>query len=443
MRFPDYKQLVSLVIVGCWLFIALASCTRQPNYPAVPNFQQTAIFQQRIPEGTAVHLWPIQANEPQKTITLTLNERYELSPGGLHLAVYFDGNIYIIDLVTFEEVILADSVILPLWFIGNIQHTFLSWSPDGSKLAVLTGGPSWQDESILSTTAIIFDIEQQSPDFMFNNNTWINEVAWSIDSTLVSFPEMGVPCFYTESCHQDEEEANWSLTTLAHSGDNVWAFLSSTKPDSINESSPWGNSICKLIIPPTNEFVVYETPCLLGYIPFDTNRFIASIQPFQPNLPVLSNQRQSDERYLTVRWLGKTNRFLLALRESRFGVERRTDSVLELYRKDETAITLLHEIDLEGHNFAFPLSLSISPDNQYIIQGLEDNHVLLMQLSDLTTTFLEIPAISLNGLWLPEGYLTQSEDEIIFIYSETGEWEVVRDNLPEEFVLVGWQVLEK
>ncbi len=426
---------------------ATAIPTTLPTSTATLDFQQTAIFERYTPEGFELYLLPIRNSIPQKIMTLARNEWYQLSPDGLRLAVYFGENVRVIDLVTFEEIVLVDDVVLPLSFIGSIDHQFLSWSPKGDKLVVLMEGPSWQDTSLTNTTVAIFNIEQQSLDFVYDNGTFINEVAWSADSTLISFPEIEIPCYYfTEDCQRGEEKSTWNLTTLIRLSDNEWAFLSSVKLEPIDKNYAWvQNSICELDLSPTNEWVVYETPCMLGYVPFDTNGFIAPIQSSQPILPVLSEQYDADARYLMVQWVGETDRFLLALRSDMFGADKRSDSVLKLYRKDETAITLLNEVDIEGHNFAFPLVLSFSPDNQYVIQGLEDNYVLLLQLSDLkmTPTFLEIPTISANGLWLPEGYLTQSEDKIIFIHSETGEWEIVQDNLPEGFVLVGWQILEQ
>ncbi|MCL4872253.1 MAG: hypothetical protein KJ063_25110 [Anaerolineae bacterium] len=445
------------IIIGCWLSIIFAGCDKQPKHSATPDFSQTAIFQQRTPEGMALYLWPIQATDPQKIITLPYSERYELAPDGLHLAIYFGENIRLIDLITFEEVVLAEDVILPIQFIENISHQFLSWSPDGDKLAVLMGGPSWPDTSVINTTVVVLDLEQQAPDFVYDNGTFINEVAWSADSTLISFPEIEVPCYYTESCQRGEEEMIWSLTTLTHSSDNEWAFLSSTRLDPIGELSWRQNSICKLNISPTNDLIVYQSPCTLGYIPFDANRFIAPIRTSNPILPILSEQPDpkydTGGRYLTMHWLGKTNNFILGFQNNVLDAEsgeRKSYSTWELYKYETTGITLLSKIDMEGYNLTVPLSsfsLSIisSPDDQFALHTLEDNHVLLAQLNDdliMSATFLEIPTISANGLWLPEGYLTQSENNLIFIHAETGEWEVVRDDLPEGFTLVGWQILE-
>ncbi len=370
--------------------------------------------------------------------------------------LYFGGNIRLIDLITFEEVVLADDVTLPVLFIENIRHQFLSWSPDGDKLAVLMGGPSWPDTSVVNTSVVILDLEQKSPNFVYDNGTFINEVAWSEDSTLVSFPEIEVPCYYAESCQRGEEEMIWNLTTLTHSGDNEWAFLSSTKLDPIGELSWRQNSICKLSISPMNDLITYQSPCMLGYIPFDANRFIAPIRTSKPILPILSEQPDDDTggRSLTMRWIGKTNNFILGFQNNVLDTEsgeRKSYSTWELYKYETTGITLLSKIDMEGYSLTVPLSsfsLSIiaSPEDRFAIHTLEDDHVLLAQLNDdltMSAIFLEIPTISANGLWLPEGYLTQSENKLVFIDPETGEWEVVRDGLPEGFTLVGWQLLEQ
>lgn len=446
------------IIFICWLSVVFTGCDKQPQHSATPNFQQVAIFERYTPEGFELYLLPIQASAPQKIMTFARNERYYLSPDGLRLAVYLGENkVRVIDLVTYEEAVLAEDVILPLSFIGDISHQFLSWSPDGSKLAVLMGGPSWQDRWITSTAVVIFDIEQRFSDFLFNNDTWINEVAWSADSTLISFPEIKVPCFYTESCQQ-EEEVIWDLTTLVHSGNNKWEVLSSRRLDHIDETPYWQqHSICELNLPLTNELVTFKSPCALGYIPFDANWFIAPIRSSNPILPILSEQPDpkydADGRYLTIHWLGQTNNFILGFQNNVLDAEsgeRKSYSTWELYEYETTRITLLSKIDMEGYNLTIPLSsfsLSIiaSPDDRFAIHTLDDNHILLAQLNDdltISATFLEIPTISANGLWLPEGYLTQSENSIIFIHSETGEWEVVRDDLPEGFTLVGWQLLE-
>lgn len=435
------------IIFVCWLSVVFTGCDKQPKHSTTPDFQQTAIFQQRTPEGMALYLWPMQATDPQKIITLPNSERYELAPDGLHLAIYFGENIRVIDLITFEEVVLAEDVILPVQFIENISHQFLSWSPDGDKLAVLMGGPSWPDTSVINTTVVVLDVEQQSPDFVYDNGTFINEVAWSKDSTLVSFPEIEVPCDYIESCQEDEEEVIWRLTTLIHSGDNEWEVLSSRKLERVDETPYWEqHSICELDLSPTNELITYQSPCMLGYILFDRNGFIAPIQSSQPILPVLSSGYHGDDKSLAVHWLGETNLFLLTFRGYLHGVGMqgvKSYSILELSRKDEDRRTILSEVDLAGYNLAS--SVAISPDNQFTIHVLENNYVLITQLEDdltMTPVFLEMPPISLKGLWLPEGYLTQSENKLVFIHPKTGEWEVVRDDLPEGFTLVGWQILE-
>lgn len=453
------RRRLSWALAGCWVFVVFAGCSQEPEHYATPDFQQVAIFERYAPEGMELYLLPIQDSAPQKIMIFARNERYQLSPDGLRLAVYFgENNVRVIDLVTYEEVILAEDVILPLSFIEDISHQFLSWSPNGDKLAVLTGGPSWQDRWITSTTVVIFDIGQKSPDFVFSNNTWINEVAWSEDSTLIGFPETEVPCFYTETCQQEEEIIE-NLTTLIHSGNNEWKVLSSRRVEHVNKMPNWQqNSICELDLPPTNELITFKSPCALGYIPFDANRFIVPLRTSRPIIPILSEKPDpkydAGGRYLTMHWLGKTNNFILGFQNNVLDAEsgeRKAYSTWELYKYETTGITLLSKIDMKGYNLTVPLSsfsLSIiaSPDDRFAIHTLEDNHVLLAQLNDdltMSATFLEIPTISANGLWLLGGYLTQSEDKIIFIHSETGKWEVVRDDLPEGFVLVGWQMLEE
>ncbi len=432
-------------VVIYWAFVVLAGCTFF-NDSSSPDFRQTAIFEKRTDQGIELYLLPLQDDNPQ-LVTLVHQhepyERYELSPDGSHLAVYFGQNLRLINLTTFEEAVLENNLVWPTVYIENINHKIISWSPSGDKLAVLTGGPSRANESLVSTTLKIFDIQTQTLDFVLDHGTWINDLAWSADSGLLSFSESNIPCWYIESCEGDAM-VTWNLTTLVHSGTNRWEVLSSIQLDPPIENKYWRwNSICQLSVSPGNEFVSYQSPCPLGEFVPERNLFITTIHPPHQILNITQQERYvSDSRRFVIHWQDAANQFTIIYLGGAVGIGPIRS--LDTYKMEFPIAILLNQENLEGLvDTRFGL-INFSPDNQYGIGNLEGNNSLLMQFNDSTTTStsLTLPSISLMGLWLPGGYLTQSEDRIVFIDPETGVWEVVHDNLPEDFVLVGWQILE-
>ncbi len=428
-----------------WAFVVLAGC-RFINDSSSPDFRQTAIFEKRTDQGIELYLLPLQDDNPQ-LVTLVHQhepyERYELSPDGLHLAVYFDQNLRLINLTTFEETVLENNLVWPTVFIENINHKIISWSPSGDKLAVLTGGPSRANESLVSTTLKIFDIQTQALDFVLDHGTWINDLAWSADSRLLSFSESNVPCWYIESCEGDAM-VTWNLTTLTHSEANRWEVLSSIQLDPSIENEHWRwNSICQLSVSPGNEFVSYLSPCPLDAFVSDLDLFITTVHPPHQILNVTQERYVAESKWFVIHWQDTANQFVIMYWGGDTFAGR--ISSLDTYKMEFPTATLLNQEKIENFDIRFdPTPINYSPDNRYGIVNLTDNNSLLVQFNDSTTTstILTLPSIYLKGMWLPEGYLTQSEDRIVFIDPETGAWEVVHDNLPEDFALVGWQILD-
>jgi len=424
-------------------FVVLAGCTFI-NDSSSPDFRQTAIFEKRTDQGIELYLLPLQDNNPQLITLVNQHERYELSPDGLHLVVYFDKNLRLINLTTFQETVLEDNLVWPTVFIENINHEFVSWSPHGDKLAMLTGGPSRANESLASTTLKIFDIQTQTLDFVLEHGTWINDLAWSVDSKLLSFSESNIPCWYVENCEGDVL-VTWDLTTLTHSETNRWEILSSIQLEPPIENEYWRwNSICQLTVSPGNEFVSYQSPCPLGEFVPELNLFITTVHPPHQILNVTQQERYvAESKRFIIHWQDTANQFVIMYIGSAADVG--LISSLDTYKMEFPTATLLNQEKIEDLDIYFNLMpINFSPDNQYGIGNLENNNSLLMQFNDstATSTLLTLPSISLQGLWLPEGYLTRSGDRIVFINPETGTWEIVHDNLPKDFVLVGWQILE-
>lgn len=328
-------------------------------------------------------------------------------------------------------------------FIENIEHDFLFWSPHGDKLIVLTGGPSWEDESLTNTTLTIFDVQHQSPEFTLNNGTWINSVAWSLDSNMIVFAELETPCWFIENCNGEDSLSIWRLTILTQTEINKWELLASTSQP-LSSNSWQQTSICQLAMLSIgeDEIVSYQSHCALGQLASTRNLFITTINSLNAPLQVSGELYSGESKYFSVHPLGTENQFVVAFRGDTFGTNKKSSNFLDVYRKNETTIALLNREILQDSLFSIPIVLDFSPNNKYAIGELEDTASILVQVNNsvATSILIALPNLSLKGLWLSEGYLTQSEDRMILVDPETGEWEVVQDNLPENFTLVGWHI---
>lgn len=434
-------RVIRLIFIGGGGTVLLISCTKNSNV-STHILTQTAIFAKHTEQSIELYLLPLPGDSPQFITQIDNNERYKLSPNGSYLAVYLADSLRVVDLLAFNEFTLATDVSWPTMFIENIEHDFLFWSPHGDKLIALTGGPSWEDESLTSTTLTIFDMQHQFPEFTLNTGTWINDAAWSSNSSMIAFAELEVsPCWFIENCKGEDSPPNGRLTTLTHTETNTWGLLASTNHPHINDS--WRlNSICQLTLLSVDA-ISYQSPCALGQLAA-RSFFITAIGSSSPSLEVSEELYSEESKYFSVYPLGIENQFIVASRNESFGISRESSSFLDMYKRDETTITLLNQEILQDSLFTVPVTLDFSPDSKYAIGELEGRTSILVQThnSATTSTLIALP-LSLKGLWLSEGYLTQSEKSIILVDPRTGKWEVVQDNLPKDFILVGWQTPEK
>jgi hypothetical protein len=444
MRILHIERVIRWQTIVCWAIVFLIGCTSSNNDIA-PGIEPIPIFERHSDQGVELYLMPLHDSTPQKITTIDENERYKLSPDGSLLAVYFGDSLRIVDLISLKEIILATDFVFPTMFIENIEHDFLAWSPDGDKLAILKGGPSWEDQALVNTMLVIYDIQKQAADFVFDNHTWINTMVWSSDSKFITFPELNTPCWFIENCEGEDSIPSGNLTTLALSATNHWEIVESKDFTSLVEGQFWQqNSFCHLSLSSTDEFISYQNPCVLGQLTSEHDLFIMAADLSAQPLKIPQEPYPADSKYLKVHWLEADNQLAVAFRGDTFGAETQSNSFLDIYRKDGGAITLLKREDLKDYRFSVPISINFSPDDKYAMGALDSGNTLLMQLNDSTApaTLMVLPPVSLNGAWLPEGYLTQSGNSIIVVDPTTGEWEVVQDNLPEGFVLAGWQTGE-
>lgn len=430
--FTLFQKIIGVITaIGIGWFLYTAYFAPQPS-PYI------GIFEKPTEEGTELYRWSVGDDTPQLITFIEKNSRYSLSPTGSKLLVYFTDTIKLIDLSTTKEVILATKVVWPTIFIENIEHEFISWSPDGLKIAVLTGGPSWDDYTLPATTLSIFDTTSNSSPFVFNNNTWITEVSWSADSQYVAFPELPSPCFFTNSCHSDAVSSGWQLTTLAHKGGQRWALFQSQFISPLTKQYWSQSGLCQLSWSTNSQFITYQNNCALGQPPSAATLSIWPTHPDGATPQTITIFNPADVNYQQGYWLEKYNLLWVVFRRHTIAGSNSagSDNGFEIYKTEGSTFQIVLQRTLKDIQFSIPFTLSISPYHQFALAQIENNQSLLIDFNNLAALH-KLPHISLNGLWLPQGYLTQSAGEIILIDLETAERQIIH-SAPSELQLVGW-----
>ena len=429
-------RVLFLCLISVNFLLLLSGCSE--NESVLLN--KIALYEVR--EGNSKQIYAGHVGDETMTLVAEIanDERYLISPSGAHVVVYYGQELKTINIHSQQVDVIVENVIWPKSFAENIRHKFVSWSPDGNRLAILTGGPNSGNAFHSATELLLIDIPTKSLIDTYKNETWINDVVWSPDSKSVAFPEISIPCKDGEACSIPDAGV---LLTILHSPEGkVFERVSSTSVGEWVDPLFWRTiSICDLGWSGSGKFVSYKQDCELNVISRDLNTYVMNSSWEKP-VPLLPFQN-ADVRYTHALW-GRDDQILSFSRDYIFGEVIETKSNLTLYSVDvdsDIPRTLVDE-SLDHFQFKSPVQIDFSSFTTpyYGIGQLEDNSVVLVSFDRdiVEAKTLEMVQFSTYGLWIEDGYLTQSQDKLIFIGIESGQIKTVLEDIPKDYRLIGW-----
>jgi len=434
-----------LFFVLCLIFLVVG-CTPTLESSVDSTSVPILIFESYDDELKLISTMPLNGTEMRKIAHINRNERYEVSPTGQQMAIYLGSDLRLIHMESGGVTVLLQDVTMPTVYFGNIDHKFLAWSPDGTKLAALTGGVTMDSiNESAPTDVLIFDVMTGALLHKYENHSWVNDIAWSNDSTSLAISEFSIPCIFEQTCVEEkQQQVAVNLTVVTENVDSRWIKAVFQQMAIFTDGMNWrGYPICDLHWSSSDRHIMYTDFCELGSLSTNrSNQYVVDIYATQISQPILPEQKGYSRNTYTR--FGQSGQNLVLWVEHIDGRLPQINS--RVFEDTNDQFTLSYEYNSLEIDYTSPAFFTFSPESDpiYAMLSTRDGPSFLFNItsSDLETSSIEIGNISPNGLWVGDAFLSQRNDEIISINFARGDWSVVQENIPEGFKAVGWYYTE-
>lgn len=358
-----------------------------------------------------------------------LSYRYLISPNGKYIAVREENVITIYDLFLETEITRLDSGSMPTnEFVSEQVENDMIWSPTSNQLAFVISKP------FLQTDIMVYDLKTQQVISITDDLSRKSGPTWSQDGKHLAFAIL-------ESCGKpltecDLDQVNWHIGISDVEG----ASYEIISDETMLPTSAWHiSSLCQISWSPDGRYVVYKSFCPSDGIPTHAEIFVTATDG--SNTAQITQFGNIDyANYYTVNW-SNDNQYMLIGYAHDFLFDNLNDRrgylVLSIGKWQNPEELLFPTVN--------PSTSKWGTQQEYVIGTTTDyqnRFIAEWQQEQITVLFEHLPLVSLNGLWMTKGYVTQMGNRLVMLIPNTGE--IVDLNIPlnVNMVLRGWWVSE-
>lgn len=369
--------------------------------------------------------------EPLLTIDLRKPENFYLSPGGQYAVLRADGALRVIDLESQREIANLESGPRPIMHFTTVEiDNDVAWSPKGDKFVFLV--ESWY----LRTDIMMYDLNTGNLSQLTDNPSRINAPTWSPDGEQLAFAVW-------ESCGESLEycsskENYWNIAIINSDGSNYRLITDMT--DFFPAANDWTiNSLCRLQWSPDKAHIVFKNYCPAMNISTHDEIFVVKTDGSQTFQLTEFGHIDYSLTY-SASWSPDGNYLLVAFFRD-YIFDDLLDSSGFLIFDANSFVEEPAVVEVEGLN---AYDISWSPFRDYVIAAVNVEYSFLGQIQDgqvkmITNT---LPRVSSAGYWVPDGYVTQSQNRLVKIMLPSGEMNDLGIELEDGMTLIGWRQVD-